>query len=97
MLDSNIFVWPTPMYETIMCLIIFGILWSIRKKIKIGGLLFSIYLILNGIERFFIEIIRVNEKLIFNLTQGQIIAITLFLIGTILSLYLLKKRKNAII
>ena len=97
MLEANIFVWPTPIYETIMCLIIFGILWSIRKKMKIGGLLFSIYLILNGMERFFIEFIRVNEKLIFNLTQGQIIAITLFLIGTILSLYLLTKKKNAII
>ena len=97
MLEANIFVWPTPIYETIMCLIIFGILWSIRKKIKIGGLLFSIYLILNGMERFFIEFIRVNEKLIFNLTQGQVIAITLFLIGTILSLYLLTKKKNAII
>jgi len=96
-LDINQFVWPTPIYETFICLIIFGILWSIRKKLKTGGLLFSIYLILNGTERFFIETIRVNEKVIFNLTQGQIIAITLFLTGTILSLYLLKKKKNAII
>ena len=32
MLDNNIFVWPTPIYETIMCMAIFGILWSIRKK-----------------------------------------------------------------
>ena len=97
LIENNIFLWPTPIYETIMCLIIFGILWSIRKKIKIGGLLFSIYLILNGIERFFIEMIRVNEDLVFNLTQGQIIAISLFLIGITLSLYLLNKKKDAII
>lgn len=103
-LDNNMFVWPTPIYETILCLVIFGILWSIRKKIKIGGLLFSIYLILNGIERFFIEEIRVNETLIWlknsisiEITQGQLIAILLFTTGSILSLYLLKKRKNAII
>ena len=83
---------------------IFGILWSIRKKIKTGGVLFSIYLILNGMERFFIEEIRVNEKLIWlknltsiEITQGQLIAILLFSIGTLLTLYLLKKRKNAII
>lgn len=101
MMDNNIFVWPTPIYETIMCLAIFGILWSIRKKIKIGGLLFSIYLILNGIERFFIEEIRVNESLIWfknltsiEITQGQLIAITLFLIGTSLAMYLLNKREN---
>ena len=62
---------------------------------------FSIYLILNGIERFFIEEIRVNESLIwFNnltsieITQGQLIAISLFLIGTSLSMYLLNKREN---
>ena len=67
------------------------------KKIKTGGLLFSIYLILNGIEIFFIEKIRVNDALIFNLTQAQIVAITLFLIGSVLLLYLLKKKKNAII
>ena len=104
MLDNNIFVWPTPIYETIICLVIFGILWSIRKKIKTGGVLFSIYLILNGMERFFIEEIRVNEKLIWlknltsiEITQGQLIAILLFSIGTLLTLYLLKKRKNAII
>ncbi len=104
MLDSNIFVWPTPIYETIMCLVIFGILWSIRKKINTGGLLFSIYLILNGFERFFIEKIRVNETLIWlenltsiKITQGQLIAIFLFTIGTLLSLYLLKNKKDAII
>ena len=101
MMDNNIFVWPTPIYETIMCLAIFGILWSIRKKIKIGGLLFSIYLILNGIERFFIEEIRVNESLIWfknltsiEITQGQLIAISLFLIGTSLAMFLLNKREN---
>jgi len=90
-------IFPTPIYETIICLIFFGILWSIRKKIKIGGLLFSIYLILNGIERFFMEMIRVNKDLIFNLTQGQIIAISLFLFGITLSLYLLNNKKDAII
>ena len=42
--------------------LIFLFLWSIRKKIKIPGMLFFIYLTLNGIERFFIEKIRVNTK-----------------------------------
>ncbi len=74
---------------------------QLEKKIKIGGLLFSIYLILNGIERFFIEEIRVNESLIWfknltsiEITQGQLIAISLFLIGTSLAMYLLNKREN---
>jgi len=90
-------VFPTPIYETIICLISFLFLWSIRKKMKIPGLLFSIYLILNGLERFFIEKIRINEELFLNFTQGQVIAIILFSIGTCLSLYLLNNKKNAII
>jgi len=30
-------VYPTPIYEVIMALIIFGILWSLRKRIKVAG------------------------------------------------------------
>lgn len=55
-------VYPTPIYEIIAGLLIFVILWMIRKRFKIAGMLFFIYVLLNGIERFFIEQIRVNDK-----------------------------------
>lgn len=77
-------VFPAPFYETVMALIIFGILWSVRKKIRIHGILFSIYLILNGIERFFIEQIRVNIKYHFlgiEYTQASAIAMLLIVLG----------------
>lgn len=77
-------VYPTPLYETTMGLVIFAILMSIRKRIRIPGYLFSIYLILNGIERFLIEEIRVNKSYhLFGLqlTQAQIIAIGLVIFG----------------
>jgi prolipoprotein diacylglyceryltransferase len=70
-----------------MCFIIFFILWSIRKKIKVPGQLFGIYLMFNGIERFAIESIRVNthyESLPFKPTQAQIISILLFIAGIVL-------------
>lgn len=76
--------WPTPFYETIMALIIFAILWSFRKKIKIPGIMFSLYLIFNGVERFFIEKIRINDTYnIFGMqaTQAEIIAVILFFAG----------------
>ena len=68
-------VWPTAFYEVIMSLIIFTLLWSIRKHIKISGILFFIYLIFNGIERFFIEKIRINNEYNFfgGITQAEII------------------------
>ncbi|HLR36460.1 MAG TPA: prolipoprotein diacylglyceryl transferase family protein [Chitinophagaceae bacterium] len=88
-------VFPTPLYEIIACLILFVILWSVRKKIKIPGMLFGIYLIFNGIERFFIELIRVNTKYdIFGIhpTQAEIISSLLVIAGIILIYYV--KRKN---
>ncbi len=77
-------VYPTPIYETTICTIFFGILWAIRKRINIYGMLFSIYLVLNGVERFFIEKIRVNEVYqIFGaqITQAEIISSLLIIIG----------------
>jgi phosphatidylglycerol---prolipoprotein diacylglyceryl transferase len=93
-------VFPTPFYETVICVILFLLLWSVRKKIKIPGILFSIYLIVNAIERFFIEQIRINihyKMLGLQLTQAQIIAIPIFIIGLAGLFYFRSKKltKNA--
>ena len=80
-----------------MGFIIFLILASLRRWAKQGGLLFSIYLIFNGAERFAIEIIRVNgEYNIFGLmlTQAQVIASILFVIGVVLSIYFYYKQSR---
>ena len=93
-------VYPTPIYEIIMAGIIFIFLWSIRKKNTIPGVLFFVYLILNGIERFLIEIIRVNsedENIIGEISQAQIISLCLIFIG-IIGIIILNKniKKNRI-
>ena len=93
-------VYPTPFYEAIVCILLFLFLWSIRKKIKTPGMLFSIYLILNGLERFFVELIRVNSKYHignFSFTQAEMISTFLVLggaIGIIMSLNAAKNRKD---
>lgn len=77
-------VYPTPLYEILMCVLLFGILWYLRKKLKTIGMLFFIYLVFNGIERFLIEIIRVNDTYsIFglDLSQAQIISLFFIIIG----------------
>lgn len=84
-------VYPTPIYETTICTLFFGILWAIRKRIHIHGLLFSIYLVLNGTERFFVEKIRVNEVYTIGnmtITQAEIIASVLILLGIAGIIYL---------
>lgn len=88
-------VFPTPLYETIINLIWFAIIWSIRKSITTTGVLFGIYLIMTGISRFFIEYIRVNIRydiLGMELSQAQFIAIGLIVVGIGLIIYM-KRRK----
>ena len=77
-------VYPTPFYEVIMGLVIFALLWSLRHKIKAPGLMWSFYLIFNGVERFLIETIRVNSRYhAFGLsfTQAEMISAILVLLG----------------
>jgi prolipoprotein diacylglyceryltransferase len=77
-------VYPTPFYETVMALLLFAVLWMIRKRVRIHGYLFSIYLILNGMERVTIEQLRVNIQYDFlgmKITQAEIIAVGLIAAG----------------
>lgn len=77
-------VFPTPLYESIACFLLFLLLWSLRKRIRIAGMLFSVYLIINGIERFLIELIRVNSKYHIgglSFTQAEMIAVLLVILG----------------
>ncbi len=88
-------VFPTPFYETIICTMLFFFLWGIRKKIKTPLVMFGIYLLINGMERFMIELIRVNKAYLlfgFKLSQAEIIALMLSLCGIIL-IIIAKRRK----
>ena len=80
-------VFPTPLYELVASFILFLILWSLRKKLKVPGQMAGIYLIFNGTERFLIEKIRVNATYdIFGLkiTQAEIISSLLIIAGIVL-------------
>lgn len=77
-------VFPTPFYEVLMGGVLALGLWLIRKRITIPGLLFCVYLVVNGIERFTIEKIRVNST--YNLfghaiTQAELISSVMIVAG----------------
>jgi phosphatidylglycerol---prolipoprotein diacylglyceryl transferase len=89
-------VYPTPFYETIVCLVLFFIIWSFRKRLKIPGTLFALYLMLNGLERFFIEKIRVNNRISifgFQPTQAEVISTLLFISGVVIWIVLYQRSK----
>jgi phosphatidylglycerol:prolipoprotein diacylglycerol transferase len=92
--DNNIYgaiiaapgVYPTPLYETLMGLACFALLWAVRKHPFRRGWLFSLYLVLAGAERLLIEQIRVNPVLNvgpFHATQAEMIALTLVVLGLV--------------
>jgi phosphatidylglycerol:prolipoprotein diacylglycerol transferase len=90
-------VFPTPVYEVIVCFILFLILWRLRPYIKVPGMMFGIYLMLNGTERFFIELIRVNSK--YNVagiqfTQAELISSILFITGLAFVLFTYKNKEK---
>jgi prolipoprotein diacylglyceryl transferase len=90
-------VYPTPFYEIVACFILFLIIWSLRKKFRIPGTLFGLYLMLNGLERFFIEKIRVNTRLDwfpFQPTQAEVISALLFLSGLAIWIVLARRAKS---
>jgi len=89
-------VFPTPFYEAFICIGLFFLLWALRKNFTTPGVLFCFYLLLNGIERFFIEKIRVNttyDIFGFHPTQAEIISTLLIIAGAVGIVYYKKRAK----
>ncbi len=85
---NNILCQPTPLYEFFACLGIFFLLWKLRDRLKPDGALFMLYLVLAGAERFIVEFIRLNPRLLFGLSEAQLISVPLMIIGLAGFLYL---------
>jgi phosphatidylglycerol---prolipoprotein diacylglyceryl transferase len=73
-------VHPTPVYETLAMGIAGVVLWRLRDRFA-PGVLFGLYLIFAGIERFLVEFIRRNEEVVAGLTQPQLISLALLALG----------------
>ena len=73
-------VHPTPIYETLAMGLVTYVLWRLRFAFR-PGLLFALYLVLAGAERFLIEFIRRNDDVAVGLTQAQLISVAMILAG----------------
>jgi phosphatidylglycerol---prolipoprotein diacylglyceryl transferase len=91
-------VYPTPVYETTAAILIFIFLWRMRQRWTIPGTMFGVYLILNGIERFLIEKIRVNNVFDWfgiKMTQAELISVMFILAGIGLLFYVNSRKSTA--
>lgn len=76
-------VHPTPIYEMLQMVCIFGILWALRNRVK-PGMLFGVYLVLMSIARFSVEFVRRTPEVLLGLTVHQWVSMGLVLVGVYL-------------
>lgn len=79
----GVHVHPAPIYETVLYLGVFLYLWSIRKNVAIEGRIFYLYLILNGASRFMVEFLRINPRVLWGLSEAQLVAAAMIVFGTV--------------
>jgi phosphatidylglycerol:prolipoprotein diacylglycerol transferase len=73
-------VHPTPIYETVTMGLVAYVLWRLRDRVR-PGILFALYLVIAGVERFLIEFIRRNDEVALGLTAAQLWSVGQFVIG----------------
>jgi phosphatidylglycerol---prolipoprotein diacylglyceryl transferase len=78
-------VHPTQLYEVAAMLIVFAILWRLRKGGRPVGWLFGLYLVFAGVERFLVEIVRAkDDRFLGPFTLAQLTSVIIAALGVIL-------------
>jgi predicted O-methyltransferase YrrM len=81
-------VHPTPIYEFIACVLIYWYIWrrgsrAIQHPLA-PGVIVGEFLILFGIERFLVEFIRINPRILWGMSNAQLAALLTIVAGIIL-------------
>src|SRR5579871_4672432 len=80
---AGVRVHPTPIYEAILYTGVFVVLWSMRRRGGVPGRIFYLYLVLLGACRFMVEFLRINPRVLWGLSEAQLIAIAMMVIGVV--------------
>jgi len=82
-------VQPTPIYETLAMGLVAYLLWQLRDRVR-PGVVFALYLVLSGLERFLVEFIRRNHEVLGGLTAPQLESLGLCAIGLLWLAYMVR-------
>jgi phosphatidylglycerol:prolipoprotein diacylglycerol transferase len=90
-------VHPTPLYEFFIWMLLALVLWKFGARLRNGksGIVFCGYLILTGVARFLIEIIRINPRSFFGMSNAQAASVASVLLGIALLIALKSKSRQA--
>jgi phosphatidylglycerol:prolipoprotein diacylglycerol transferase len=86
-------VQPASLYELLISLALFLILWNLRTRIHPEGMLAMLYLILYSISQFFIFFLRDNIVILGGLKQAQVTALVLIALTLPIIAFLLRKER----
>jgi phosphatidylglycerol:prolipoprotein diacylglycerol transferase len=82
--NSLVGVFPTQLLEVALGLVMFGILWRLRRHTHQAGWLFGMYCLLAGTERFIVEFFRAKSDMVGPVTSAQVVALCVAAVGVVL-------------
>lgn len=83
---------PAAAYELVWDLVVFGVLWSIRRRKMADGTIFVLYGGLYSLGRFFITFFRVDQPVWLGLSQAQVLSLLTIVVMLPLAVYLNRMR-----
>lgn len=87
-------VYPTPIWEIAVGLLLFALLWRLRAHPFTKGWLFALYVVLASLERLWIEPLRVNERYgPFDASQAQYLSAIALVVGLVFLVRLSRRRQ----
>lgn len=93
--ELGVYYTPTPIYEFLMNMVIFAILWRLRKNRLPDGALFFLYLSLYSVGRFIISIWSSYQPFAFGLNQAQFFSVAALLVSLPILVAMAAKRKSS--
>ena len=91
----NVPVQPASLYELLISLALFLLLWNLRTRIHPEGMLAMIYVVLYSISQFFIFFLRDNIVILGGLKQAQVTSLVVIALTLPVIAYLLRKERLA--
>ncbi|HKV31636.1 MAG TPA: prolipoprotein diacylglyceryl transferase [Candidatus Dormibacteraeota bacterium] len=91
----NVPVQPASLYELLISLALFLLLWNFRKRIHPEGMLAMLYIVLYSISQFFIFFVRDNVVILGGLKQAQVTSLVVIALTLPVIAYLLRKERLA--